>query len=113
MIKQVDVDTLLAENELELTLAGRKFKVKDVPMTTFLETAKGDMEKDKDLLHKQLASILGVDIEDVKNVGLRATGLALNAVREWLTDTAPDVESDEESDIKSKKGTGASKAKNA
>ena len=103
-IMQVDVDTLLAESELELVLAERKYKVKDVLMSTFMETAKGDMEKDKDLLHKQLASILGVEKEELKGVGIKAAGIALNAVREWLADTSP-VEEPE-------KGKGASKAKN-
>ena len=103
-MKQVDVDTLLAESELELTLVGKKFKVKDVPMTTFMETAKGDMEKDKDLLHKQLASIMNVDIKELESVGIKAAGLALSAIREWLTDTAPEAEP--------KKGKGASKGKN-
>lgn len=89
-MKQVDVDAILAENELELKLAGRKFKVKDVPMSTFMQTAKGDMEKDKDLLHKQLALILGVDRKEFKDVGIKAAGLALSAIREWLIDTAPE-----------------------
>ncbi len=103
-MKQVDVDTLLAESELELTLVGRKFKIKDVPMTTFLETAKGDMEKDKDLLHKQLASIMNIKREELKDVGIKAAGIALNAIREWLTDSAPEAEPDKEK--------GASKTKN-
>lgn len=105
-MKQVDVDTLLAESELELTLVGRKFKIKDVPMSTFMDTAKGDMEKDKNLLHKQLASIMGIDVKELKDVGIKAAGLALNAIREWLTDTAPEPEPEE-------KGRGASKTKNA
>lgn len=104
MMKQVDVDALLAESELVLKLAGKEFKVKDVPMATFMKTAKGDMEKDKNLLHKQLASILDVKVEELKGVGIKAAGLALNAVREWLTDTSPDVEPEKEK--------GASKAKN-
>jgi len=103
-MKQVDVDTLLAESELELTLVGKKFKVKDVPMTAFLETAKGKAGKDKDLLRKQLASILEVDIKELEGVGLKASGIALNAIREWLVDTSPDIEPD--------KGKGAPKAKN-
>ena len=95
-MKQVDVDALLAESELDLILAGRKYKVKDVPMTAFMEASKGDMKKDKNLLHKQLASVLGVEKEVLKDVGLRAAGLALNAVREWLMDTSPDVEPEKE-----------------
>ena len=103
-MKQVDVDALLADSELDLTLAGRKYKVKDVLMATFMETAKGDMEKDKDLLHKQLASILGVKKEVLKDVGIKAAGIALNAVREWLADTGLEEEPE--------KGKGASKRKN-
>ena len=108
-MKAVDVDTLLAENELELTLSGRKFKIKDVSMSTFMETARSDVkkgkgkERDKDLLHKQLASFLGVDIQEVRKVGLKATGLALNAIREWLTDSNPDAEPEEPVDRFDKK----------
>lgn len=102
-MKQVDVDTLLAENELELMLSGKKFKVRDVPMSTFMEAAKSDVEKGKDPLHKQLALILGVEEKELKGVGIKAAGLALNAVREWLVGTSGDEEPDK---------VGASKAKN-
>ena len=101
-MKQVNVDTLLAESELELTLVGKKFKVKDVPMTVFLETTKAATKKDKDLLRKQLASILNVKVEELKGVGIKAAGLALNAVRDWLTESAPEEEEE----------TGASQPKN-
>ncbi len=101
-MKQVDVDTLLAESELELILVGKKFKIKDVPMTTFMETAKDDMEKDKDLLHKQLAAILKVDKKEIKEVGIKAAGLALNAIREWLTGTSPEVEPEEKGALETK-----------
>ncbi len=85
MKKSVDIDALLGEDKLELTLGGKVYEVDDVNLSVFLMTGKGSA--DEDILHKQLATILKVDKKELKNVGIRAAAFALKAIREWVTET--------------------------
>lgn len=108
-MKSVDVDTLLAESELELKLGGRIYKIKDVPMTTFMTVSKKDAKRDPDLPHKQLASILGVKVEILKTgstkVGIKAAGLALGAIMKWLAERGDEDEPKQEGESKSEDPT--------
>lgn len=90
-MKKVDIDTLLSQNKLALTLGGKVFEVDDIEIATFMDTASSDVKKDKDILHKQLAVLLKVDRKELKGIGIKASSLALNAIREWLVDTSPDT----------------------
>ncbi len=87
-MKAVDVDTLLAETKLKLTLGGKTYEIEDVPLPVFLKTAieEAGEEQDREVLHKQLAEILGVDKSELKDVGLKAATLAVHTIREWILD---------------------------
>lgn len=87
-MKSVDIDTLLAESELEIKLKGKTYKIRDISMSSFLTVTKEEAMKDRDLLLKQLAGVLGVKFEQLKKdkVGMRAAGMTLNAVREWIAE---------------------------
>ena len=78
-----DIDVLLGKDELELTLCGRKYVVRDVPLRVFLETSQTNME-DPQAAHKQLAIMFGVNVEDLSDVGFRAAMLALGEIRKWM-----------------------------
>ena len=101
MIKKIDVDALLADNQLELTLDGQVYTIKDISLPTFLKATKevGEDEVARDVLHRQLAEILGVEQKKLENLGLKAITLAINAIREWILEEAPE-------DRKGKKGAG-------
>lgn len=101
MIRKIDVDALLADNQLELTLGGKTYTIQDISLPTFLKATKevGEDEVARDVLHRQLADILGVEQEELENVGLKAITLAINAIREWILEEAPE-------DKKGKKGAG-------
>ena len=85
--KSTDIDALIGNDQLEITLGGKTYIVKDVPLQIFLEvsTDEGDSSKeDPRLLHKQLARLFGVDVEELETIGFRAAALAIRAVRDWL-----------------------------
>ena len=85
MTKKVNIDTLLSQSELVLTLGDKEYVVHDIPMEVFMSAMDVDPEKDRDILHGQLAKMLGVDKKVLKDVGLRAAGMALNEIRRWVT----------------------------
>lgn len=94
MNKNVDIDALLAEDKLILTLGGNTYEVDDVNMTVFMMTPNG---KDSgDILHKQLAAILKVEKDALKDVGFRAVAFALKEVRAWVTATGFEEEAPSE-----------------
>ena len=88
MTKKVDIDALLADDELEIVLCGETYILQDIPLPVFLEAARHEEgEEGEDALsslHKQLAAILGVDEEKLANVGLKAAGLTINEIRNWV-----------------------------
>lgn len=85
MGSKIDVDVLLADDALEITLKGKTYKVEDVPLEVFLKTKKGK-KADEKTLHKQLAAILGCDVKEIEGVGFRAVGLAISEIRKWIFD---------------------------
>lgn len=85
MATKIDVDALLADDALEITLKGKTYTVEDVPLEVFLKTRKID-KKDEKTLHKQLAAILGCDVKEIEGIGFRAVGLAISKIREWIFD---------------------------
>jgi len=101
MIRKIDVDALLADNQLELTLGGNVYTIQDISLPTFLEATKevGEGEVARDVLHRQLAEILGVKQKALEALGLKAITMAINAIREWILDEAPEGKKD-------KKGAG-------
>ena len=85
MNKTVDIDALLAADKLTLVLGEITYEVQDVNLAVFMmsptEDAKGD------ILHEQLAAILKVKKNTLKDVGLRAVAFALKEIRDWVTAT--------------------------
>ena len=87
MVKKIDVDTLLAENSLELILGGKTYTLKDISLPTFLTATAEEGGEDKisrDTLHRQLERILGVPEKELDDLGLKAVTLAINAIRGWI-----------------------------
>ena len=101
MATKIDVDVLLADDALEITLKGKTYRVEDVPLEVFLKTKKSD-ETDEKILHKQLAAVLGVDLKELKGIGFRAAGMALGEIRKWIFDVEglKDTEETEDTDPK-------------
>jgi len=99
----VDVDALIAGNSLELTLKGKVYVVVDVPMESFLKATSvldEEGEETGTAAHRQLAFMLGVEVDDIKDVGLRAAAVALTKIREWMIpeEEEEDEDSEEPSD---------------
>jgi hypothetical protein len=93
---KIDIDALLADDELEIVLRGKTYIVKDVPLATFLDAARLEDDKnDPEALHKQLALILGIDKVELDGLGLKAVGMTLMEVRKWVLNSSgmPAVES--------------------
>ena len=88
----VDIDALLGEDILTITLGGKEYEIKDVQTDIFLRTAKINEEDAKGTeAHEQLATILGVDPEEIiKTVGFRAAGMALKHIMDWIMLAVPE-----------------------
>lgn len=88
-MKKIDIDELLQENNLELSLGGKVYVVADVPMTVMREVeliSKNATNETWDTaIIAQLALFLGVKIDELKSIGVRAGTVALKAVQEFLT----------------------------
>lgn len=87
----VDIDELLAEDQLILSIDKTKYVVNDVPLVSFMKAMKeveddpeNKMKETHDLLHRQLAIFLDVDVESIKHLGIKSVGIALNEVRKWM-----------------------------
>ena len=85
--RSVDIDALLGDAQLELTIKGKMYKVDDVPLELFLNLTKADQE-DPEFLHKTLSKLLGVDIEEVRSLGFRAASLAIVEIQKWVMEAA-------------------------
>jgi hypothetical protein len=87
-IKRVDINELLGADQLEVTIGERVFTVKDVPLNVFLEAsqlAEGAEEaQDVRILHKQLAQLFKVDIEELTDIGFRAAALCIREITQWV-----------------------------
>ena len=94
MVKKIDVDTLLAENSLELTLGGKTYTLKDISLPSFLsataEEKDGEDKISRDTLHRQLEEILGIEKGELEDLGLKAVTLAINGIRSWILDEEED-----------------------
>ena len=91
MRKIVDVDALLGLHELELKIGGKSYIIKDVKLNAFLEAMRFTAEEGNPeegagfkVLHRQLAHILNIDINELEDVGLKSAALAMGAVRDWI-----------------------------
>jgi hypothetical protein len=89
MGKSIDIDALLGEDTLDITLAGHVYSVKDVLLPMFLSGVNvSDEDKDDpQYAHKQLAQLLGVGVDELKEVGFRAVGLAIQEIMKWTLES--------------------------
>lgn len=85
MDKKVDIDVLLGADKLTLILGGKSYEVRDVNLSVFMMKSEEDAKGD--ILHEQLAAILNIEKTELKDVGLRATALALKEIRNWVIAT--------------------------
>jgi len=99
MKKVVNIDDILAENELCLILGGREYKLQDIQLRTYMKALKqisDESEPAPDKVYDQLAALLGVPAKDLKEeVGLKGAGVALNEISKWVTDTMPAAETED------------------
>ena len=83
--KSTDIDALIGKDQLEITIGGKTYTVKDVPLHLFLEVATDEEAAgDPRMLHNQLARLFGVDVSTLENIGFRAAAMAIKEVRDWL-----------------------------
>lgn len=87
--KSTDIDALIGNDQLEITIGGKTHVVKDIPLHLFLEVATDEEgNKDPRLLHKQLARLFGVDVTELEHIGFRAAAMAIKEIRDWLFETS-------------------------
>lgn len=87
--RSTDIDALLGNDQLEITIGGKTHTIKDVPLHLFLEVATDEEAAgDPRLLHKQLARLFGVDVSELEHIGFRAAAMAIKEVRDWLFETS-------------------------
>jgi len=91
--KSMDIDALIGNDCLEITIGGKTYIVEDVLLQIFLETASdaetdAETEKGSLILHKQLAKMLGVDLAEMGHIGYRAAALAVREIQKWLFETS-------------------------
>ena len=85
-MKQVDVDTLLEQNKLELTIAGKRYVLTDLSSKILVEASKPLDKKDSNAVYTRLAVLLGEDKKVLEEkVGMVAAVYAMNAINDWLT----------------------------
>ena len=85
--KSTDIDALIGNDRLEITIGGKTYTVKDVPLHVFLDVAKDEgTAGDPKILHNQLARLFEVDVETLGNIGYRAAALAIKEIQSWLFD---------------------------
>lgn len=93
MKKHVSIDDLLAENELTLTINGKDYVVCDIQMDAFLKATQmrdGD-DMDQGAIYGQLALFFNADLEDIKQIGIRAAGLAIREINAWMQKETEDM----------------------
>lgn len=89
MKQSVDIDVLLADNQLELTMGGKKYQIKDIDLETFMKAMKIAPDEADPLggfriLHQQLATIFDCDVKNLNGVGLKSAALAMQTIRDWI-----------------------------
>jgi len=96
MIKKVSIDDLLSENQLELTIGGKQYTVKDVPMDVYLQAIAitEGKEQSADILHKQLAIFIGTTKDKLSLIGIKAAGLAMVEIQKWMLANTVQLEED-------------------
>lgn len=75
----IDEQSQISE-PIEITLEGKTYEVKKVSTTTLKEITEMSKSKDLDAPIKQLAYLLGVDSDELKDVDLRKIGKALEFI---------------------------------
>ncbi len=103
MKKQVNIDDLLAENELTLTIGGKDYVIRDIQMETFLKaTQTSDGDVGPEAIYEQLALFFDADLEEIKKIGMRAAGLASREINKWMRKEAEEMKaelSEDQSDL--------------
>lgn len=93
--KVVNIDDLLAENQLELTIKGKVYTVKDFDLENFLrvmqDPSNEDPTKQKEVLQEHLAMAFEVEASELKDIGLRALFLIVTEIRDWIVGDAEEV----------------------
>jgi len=84
-----DIDAILDNDSLEMTLGGSTYTVRDVAIETFLGFVgqKDKPPEEREDVRRQLEAAMGLK-KGTLNIGLRAATLAFDAINEWLRGTA-------------------------
>jgi hypothetical protein len=96
MKTEVNIDTLLAQDSLELTLNGKKYVVKDVELASFLQASTLDSSSENTVI-KQLSMLMGVSEKELAHIGFRAALLVMREIRDWVTGAKDALEVDAKS----------------
>ncbi len=88
-MKKLDINALLQEQQLEISLNGHTYFVEDVSMHKMREieeVANKATTENWDLaIVSQLALLLDVDCAELKDLGVRAATFALREIQEFIS----------------------------
>lgn len=81
-----DIDTILRDSALELTLGGKTYVIEDINIDAFLRFMKQQEKKpeEREDARRQLEVAMGLKSGELDGVGLRAATIAFETINEWL-----------------------------
>ncbi len=90
---KVNIDEKISAGALELVLGGKEYRVCDIPMSTMKKVEKlapqpGEDENKvdwEDSIRGQLALMLGIDVKELIDIGVRAATETLSAIHSYLS----------------------------
>jgi hypothetical protein len=82
MKTEVNIDTLLAKDTLNITVKGKVYTITDVDLSVFLEMSSVDASSIGTIV-KQLAVILNVPEEEISGIGIRAAMRIIKEICNW------------------------------
>lgn len=86
--KVVNIDDILADNQLEVIIQGKTYVANDFDLTHFLRLMDtlddNDPEAVRIAIRDQVASTFEVNPEELDHLGLRTLTLVVQQIRDWI-----------------------------
>ena len=87
--KIVNIDDLLADNQLELTIEGKVYVINDFNLDDFLRLmkdpkAENDPEYQRKIVQDQLAKAFRIESSELDHIGLRTLFMVVKTIRDWV-----------------------------
>jgi len=92
MPRDIDIDALLGEGALRITLGGQTYEVPDVPLSTMLRIQQRQTEgmMDPRELIKELLPSLNGDVLD--GIGAKAAGIVLREITDFFSEATREAQ---------------------